>query len=146
MKYLHLNLLKSKLNRAIGLLCKIRHYVSKFLLKTLYYTTFHSHLIYAYQVWAQSLNTSTKMQPLEPRYQRPLQKWSNTQNFRLHYFTAWKVFKYGVFSGPYFPVFGLNTGKYGPEKSRYLDTFHAVFVRDVATNKVDDSSFPKLFY
>ena len=23
-------------------------------------------------------------------------------------FTAWKVFKYGVISGPYFPVFGLN--------------------------------------
>ena len=34
--------------------------------------------------------------------------------------------KYGVFSGPYFPVFGLNTGKYGPEKTPYLDTFHAV--------------------
>ena len=26
--------------------------------------------------------------------------------------TAWKVFKYGVFSGPYFPVFGLNTEIY----------------------------------
>ena len=26
--------------------------------------------------------------------------------------------KYGVFSGPYFPVFGLNTGKYGPEETR----------------------------
>ena len=36
--------------------------------------------------------------------------------------------KYGVFSGPYFPVFGLNTGKYGPEKTPYLDTFHAVKV------------------
>ena len=24
-------------------------------------------------------------------------------------FTAWKVSKYGVFSGPYFPAFGLNT-------------------------------------
>ena len=24
-------------------------------------------------------------------------------------FTEWKVFKYGVFSGPYFPVFGRNT-------------------------------------
>ena len=24
-------------------------------------------------------------------------------------FTAWKVSKYGVFLGPYFPVFGLNT-------------------------------------
>ena len=44
------------------------------------------------------------------------------------------------FSGPYFPVFGLNTeiygyeisvfspntGKYGPEKTPYLDTLHAV--------------------
>ena len=26
--------------------------------------------------------------------------------------TSWKVFKYGVFSGPYFPVFGLNTERY----------------------------------
>ena len=39
-------------------------------------------------------------------------------------------------SGPYFPAFGLNTerygvlspnvGKYRPEKTPYLDTFHAV--------------------
>ena len=56
--------------------------------------------------------------------------------------TAWKVSKYGVFSGPYFPVFGLNreiygvnlriqsqyTGKYGPEKTPYLDAFHAAEV------------------
>ena len=34
-----------------------------------------------------------------------------------------KVFKYGVFSSPYFPVFGPNTGKYGPEKTPYLNTF-----------------------
>ena len=26
-----------------------------------------------------------------------------------------KLSKYGVISGLYFPVFGLNTGKYGPE-------------------------------
>ena len=26
----------------------------------------------------------------------------------------------------YFPVFGLNTGKNGPEKTPYLGTFHAV--------------------
>ena len=30
------------------------------------------------------------------------------------------------FSGPYFPAFRPNTGKYGPEKVPYLDTFHAV--------------------
>ena len=34
--------------------------------------------------------------------------------------------KYGVISGPYYPLFGLNTGKYGPEITLYLDTFHAV--------------------
>ena len=39
---------------------------------------------------------------------------------------AKKVSKYGVFSGPYFPVFGLNTRKYGPEKTPYSSTFHAV--------------------
>ena len=32
--------------------------------------------------------------------------------------TAWKMSKYGVFSCPYFPVFGLIR--------RFTDTFHAV--------------------
>ena len=60
--------------------------------------------------------------------------------------TMWKVSKYGIFSGTYFPVFGLNTeryskrrdtpyfpvfssnvGSYGLEKAPYLDTFLAVF-------------------
>ena len=40
--------------------------------------------------------------------------------------TAWQESKYGVISGPYFPVFGLNTGIHQPEKTSYLDTFHAV--------------------
>ena len=40
--------------------------------------------------------------------------------------TASKLSKYGVISGPYFPVFSPNTGKYGPEITPYLDTFHAV--------------------
>ena len=31
--------------------------------------------------------------------------------------------KYGVFSGLYFPVFGLNTEKYGPEKLRIWTLF-----------------------
>ena len=31
-----------------------------------------------------------------------------------------------IFFRPYFPAFGLNTGKYGPEKTPYLDSFHAV--------------------
>ena len=39
--------------------------------------------------------------------------------------TAWKMSKYGVFSGPY-SVSCIRRGKYGPGKTPYLDTFHAV--------------------
>ena len=47
--------------------------------------------------------------------------------FNLHnIITEWKVSEYGVFSGPYFLVFGLNGRKYRSEKTPYLDTFHAV--------------------
>ena len=38
------------------------------------------------------------------------------------------MFKYVVIPSPYFLVFGLNTAKYGPEITPYLDTFHAVTV------------------
>ena len=41
---------------------------------------------------------------------------------------AWKVCKNGVFSSPYFAVFSPNTGKYGTEKTPYLDTFYEVTV------------------
>ena len=36
--------------------------------------------------------------------------------------------KYGVFSSPFFPVFGLNTGKYRPEKTPHLCTFYVVVI------------------
>ena len=58
-------------------------------------------------------------------------------SYSLRTYTVWKVSKCEVFSGPYFSAFGLNTGKYVPEKifgiekirtrkNPYLDTFHAV--------------------
>ena len=37
--------------------------------------------------------------------------------------TTWKMSKDGVFSGPHFPVFGLNIGKYGPEKNSLFGHF-----------------------
>ena len=36
-------------------------------------------------------------------------------------YTVWNMSKYGVFSGP-------NAGKYGPEKTPYMDTFHEMIV------------------
>ena len=44
------------------------------------------------------------------------------------------MLEYGVFSGPYFLVFSPNTGKYGPEKTPYLETFlahSAIFTKKV---------------
>ena len=43
--------------------------------------------------------------------------------------TAGKVSKYGVFCS----VFSSNAGKYEPEKTPYLDTFHAVQITDSKT-------------
>ena len=36
--------------------------------------------------------------------------------------------KYGVISGPLFPVFSPNTGKCGPEITPYLDIFHTMII------------------
>ena len=50
----HLNDLIKKLNRAVGLLTKIRHYTPNFSLKGIYYSLFNSHLIYGCHVWGQT--------------------------------------------------------------------------------------------
>ena len=55
----------------------------------------------------------------ENPYKFPNQLWKN--------FTAWKVPKYGIISGSYFPEFSPNTEKYGQERTPYFDTFHSVF-------------------
>ena len=49
------------------------------------------------------------------------------------WFTALKVPKFGVFSGLYFPLFGMSTGKDGIAKPPYWDTFHVVFVQSQDT-------------
>ena len=65
---------------------------------------------------------------------------SSTANIFGVQHTPWRMSKYGVLSRPRFPVFGLNAeiysvnfrfqseyrGKYEPDKTPYLGTFHAV--------------------
>ena len=51
----HIKFLKQKLNRANGILAKLRHHLpSDDILKTVYYSLFDTHLRYACQVWGQS--------------------------------------------------------------------------------------------
>ena len=61
--------------------------------------------------------------------------------------------KYGVFSGPYFTKFGQNTerysvfspnaGKYGQEKTPYMDTFHTV--KDIILGFSKEVKFENVF-
>ena len=53
---LHLTSLGKKLSCKVGLLSKSRHYAPKRLLKTIYYSIFNSHLIYAREIWGQNQN------------------------------------------------------------------------------------------
>ena len=59
-----------------------------------------------------------RLHPLQMKSYPPLKicfiSGYNFQKFRIAIgTTAWKVSKYEVFSGPYFPIFGLNTEIYG---------------------------------
>ena len=52
----HCNILCNKLKRANGMLSKIRHYVPKKELKSIYYAIFNSHMIFGCQIWGQTRN------------------------------------------------------------------------------------------
>ena len=52
----HENVLHSKLSRAIGMLCKIRHFVKYDTLCMIYYGIFSSILMYGSQIWGQHNN------------------------------------------------------------------------------------------
>ena len=68
-----------KLNRAVGLLSKIRHYTPKPLLRTIYYSLFNSHLIYAWQMWGQSkTELFKKIQKLQDKAVRIINFLPNT--------------------------------------------------------------------
>jgi len=57
----HIDNLSAKLNRANAMLSKIRHYVDKKTLKSIYYSIFQSHLIYSCLSWAQNLSAIKRL-------------------------------------------------------------------------------------
>ena len=53
---MHLTSLEKKLSRSIGLLSTTRHCIPKNLLRTIYYSIFNFHLMYACEIWGQNQN------------------------------------------------------------------------------------------
>ena len=74
----HCKILASKLRRANGLLSKIRHYVPKRELYSLYHSLFSSHLSYGLQIWGQQLNSQAEIAKIQKRTLRII----NFQDFR----------------------------------------------------------------
>ena len=56
----HINALSAKLSRAVGLLSKIRHYVSKETLRNIYFAIFSSLLHYSSIIWGQTSSRHIK--------------------------------------------------------------------------------------
>ena len=56
----HINELIKKLNRAIGMIYKIRYHCTKSVLLSLYFSLFHSHLSYGLSVWGRVTTDTSK--------------------------------------------------------------------------------------
>ena len=48
----HINYIANKISRLTGILCKARHYVTRSLLKSIYYALIYPHIFYGNVVWA----------------------------------------------------------------------------------------------
>ena len=57
---LYMKTLKTKLNRANGLVAKIRYSTSREILRTIYHALFDSHLRYGCQVWGSIKNSRSE--------------------------------------------------------------------------------------
>lgn len=66
----HLKNLKSKLSSSLYALNMLKHHLSKFHLKSLYYTLFHTHLIYGCYLWGSA--SKTDLNPISKLQNRAL--------------------------------------------------------------------------
>ena len=70
----HMGLLSKKLKRANGMLSKVRHYVPKDELRSIYHSIFSSHMTYGCQIWGQgSADHVDSIQKLQDRALRTIE-------------------------------------------------------------------------
>ena len=55
--HFHLNIVANKLSKAVGILCKLKHVLPQNALLKLYYSLFHSHLLYGLVAWGSTFPT-----------------------------------------------------------------------------------------
>ena len=75
----HINIISSKISRAIFAINRLKHFLPHNALKTLYYTLIQSHLTYGVQAWGNG-STVIKLQTLQKRALRII----NNKRYRSH--------------------------------------------------------------
>ena len=95
-------------DRIIGLLQKLQNVLPKITLVTIYKAFLWSRLDYEDILYDQVLNNIFHDRLESIHFYACLAITGAIRGTS----TAWKVSNYGVFSGPYFPAFGLNTERY----------------------------------
>ena len=68
--FFHISTLQAILNKATAMLCKIRHYVTKATLRSIYYATFQSHLSYVCTAWDQNIKYNHRISILQRKTKR----------------------------------------------------------------------------
>ena len=94
---IHVNNLLKKLRRSIAILSKVRYYAPKWLIRTIYYSLFNSHMIYGCQIWGQhKTNLVKRVMKLQEKAIRLINfKDNNTQVSNL--FAQSKILKFEDF-------------------------------------------------
>ena len=92
----HISLVCKRLSRANGMLSKLRHYVSRDILISLYYSLFHSHLSYAANVWALNANATKRVLVLQKKAVR-LMTFSEFGSHSLPLFTQLRILPFQDF-------------------------------------------------
>ena len=82
----HFDALVTKLSRAARLLSKIRYYVPKYLLRTIYFSIFNSHMLYTCQIWGQNKGKIKKISELQDKPIRII-------NFKLKNYPVAELYK-----------------------------------------------------
>ena len=111
-----------KLSRANGMLSKIRYYVSRDVLLSLYYALFHSHLSYATNVWALNANSTKRILNLQKKAVR-LMTFSDFDAHSLPLFTQLRMLSFHDFTKFTNIIFIFNLLNYNLPAPLY-DTFH----------------------
>ena len=92
----HISSLCKKLSRANGILCKIRHYVSRKILLSLYFSLFHSHLSYSVNAWSVNINQCKRILNLQKKAAR-LITFSEYDAHSLPLFTQLRILAFNDF-------------------------------------------------